>query len=41
MTIGFVQICTDLGSGLVVVPLVAIVLNISIAKAFSKWLVSK
>ncbi|KAJ6637083.1 Sodium-independent sulfate anion transporter [Pseudolycoriella hygida] len=34
-TIGFVQICTELGSGIVVVPLVAVLANIAIAKAFS------
>lgn len=36
-TIGFVQMCTELGSGIVVVPLVAVLANVAIAKAFSKW----
>lgn len=35
-TIGFIQICTELGSGIVVVPLVAVLANVAIAKAFSE-----
>lgn len=35
-TIGFLDICRDLGSGLFVVPLVAVSANIAIAKTFSK-----
>ncbi|KAG4067313.1 hypothetical protein HA402_000304 [Bradysia odoriphaga] len=34
-TIGFIQICTDLGTGIAVVPLVAVLANVAIAKAFS------
>lgn len=33
-TISFVTICSDLGSGIVVVPLVAVLANVAIAKAF-------
>lgn len=35
-TIGFVDICSDLGSGFIVLPLVSILANVAIAKAFSK-----
>lgn len=36
-TVTFVQICSDLGSGIVVVPLVAVLANVAIAKAFCKY----
>lgn len=35
-TIGFVEICRDIGSGLILLPLVSILANVAIAKAFSK-----
>lgn len=36
-TYNFVQICSELGVGIFVVPLVSILTNISIAKALSKY----
>lgn len=36
-TVTFVQMCTDLGSGIVVVPLVAVLANVAIAKAFCEY----
>lgn len=36
-TLSFTQICSELGSGIIVVPLVAVLANVAIAKAFSKW----
>lgn len=36
-TVPFLQICADLGSGIVVVPLVAVLANVAIAKAFCKY----
>lgn len=35
-TVSFLTICTDLGSGIVVVPLVAVLANVAIAKAFCR-----
>lgn len=35
-TISFVEICSDIGSGLVLLPLVSILANVAIAKSFSK-----
>lgn len=35
-TLSFSQVCAELGSGIIVVPLVAILANVAIAKAFSK-----
>lgn len=35
-TIGFVEICSDIGSGLILLPLVSILANVAIAKSFSK-----
>lgn len=35
-TLSFTQICSELGSGIIVVPLVAVLANVAIAKAFSK-----
>lgn len=35
-TVTFITICSDLGSGIVVVPLVAVLANVAIAKAFCK-----
>ncbi|KAL5285458.1 hypothetical protein ACFFRR_007277 [Megaselia abdita] len=36
MTYGFVDICSELGSAIIVVPLVAVLANVAIAKAFAK-----
>lgn len=35
-TLSFTEVCTELGSGIIVVPLVAVLANVAIAKAFSK-----
>lgn len=35
-TVGFVEICSDIGSGLILLPLVSILANVAIAKSFSK-----
>lgn len=35
-TYGFFDICSELGSGLIVVPIVAVLANVAIAKAFGK-----
>lgn len=35
-TIGFLEICGDLGSAIIVVPLVAVLANVAISKAFSE-----
>lgn len=35
-TLSFTQVCAELGSGIIVVPLVAVLANVAIAKAFSK-----
>lgn len=35
-TIGFLEICSDLGSAIIVVPLVAVLANVAISKAFSE-----
>lgn len=35
-TVGFVDMCRELGSGIVVIPLVAVLANIAIAKSFCK-----
>lgn len=35
-TIGFIEICSDIGSGLILLPLVSILANVAIAKSFSK-----
>lgn len=37
-TLSFSQVCAELGSGIIVVPLVAVLANVAIAKAFSKWI---
>lgn len=36
VTYGFTDICRELGSGLIVVPIVAVLANVAIAKAFGK-----
>lgn len=36
-TIGFIEICSDIGSGLILLPLVSILANVAIAKAFSMF----
>lgn len=36
-TMSFGEICSELGSGIIVVPLVAVLANVAIAKAFSKF----
>lgn len=36
-TLSFPEVCAELGSGIVVVPLVAVLANVAIAKAFSKF----
>lgn len=38
-TLSFKEVCSELGTGIIVVPLVAILANVAIAKAFSKCLV--
>lgn len=35
-TLAFTEVCAELGSGLIVVPLVAVLANVAIAKSFSK-----
>lgn len=35
-TLSFTKVCQELGSGIIVVPLVAVLANVAIAKAFSK-----
>lgn len=35
-TVGFLEICSDLGSGLFLLPLVSVLANVAIAKSFSK-----
>jgi solute carrier family 26 (sodium-independent sulfate anion transporter), member 11 len=35
-TIGFIEICSDIGSGLILLPLVSVLANVAIAKSFSK-----
>lgn len=35
-TLSFTEVCTELGSGIIVVPLVAVLANVAIAKAFSE-----
>lgn len=39
-TLSFTQVCAELGSGIIVVPLVAVLANVAIAKAFSKFIYS-
>lgn len=36
-TLSFTEVCAELGSGIIVVPLVAVLANVAIAKAFSKF----
>lgn len=36
-TLSFTDVCAELGSGIIVVPLVAVLANVAIAKAFSKF----
>lgn len=36
-TLSFTQVCAELGSGVIVVPLVGVLANVAIAKAFSKF----
>lgn len=38
-TLSFTEVCTELGSGIIVVPLVAVLANVAIAKAFSKLII--
>lgn len=35
-TIGFIEICSDIGSGLILLPLVSVLANVAIAKSFSE-----
>lgn len=35
-TLSFKEVCSELGTGIIVVPLVAVLANVAIAKAFSK-----
>lgn len=37
-TLSFTQVCAELGSGIIVVPLVAVLANVAIAKAFSEFI---
>lgn len=37
-TLSFPEVCAELGSGIIVVPLVAVLANVAIAKSFSKFL---
>lgn len=39
-TLSFTEVCAELGSGIIVVPLVAVLANVAIAKAFSESLES-
>lgn len=36
-TIGFIEICSDIGLGLILLPLVSVLANVAIAKSFSKF----
>lgn len=36
-TIGFIEICSELGSGLILLPLVSVLANVAIAKSFSEY----
>lgn len=36
-TIGFVEMCSDIGSGLIMLPLISILANVAIAKSFSEF----
>lgn len=36
-TLSFTEICGELGTGIIVVPLVAVLANVAIAKSFSKY----
>lgn len=36
-TASFMEICGELGSGIIVVPIVAVLANVAIAKVFSKY----
>lgn len=38
-TVGFIEICEDLGSGIILVPLVSVLANVAIAKSFGKKLI--
>jgi solute carrier family 26 (sodium-independent sulfate anion transporter), member 11 len=40
-TIGFIEICGDIGSGLILLPLVSILANVAIAKSFCKSIESE
>lgn len=40
-TIGFLQMCSEMGSGIFVLPLIALLENIAICKAFGKILLFK
>lgn len=35
-TLSFTDVCAELGTGIIVVPLVAVLANVAIAKSFSK-----
>lgn len=35
-TVGFIEMCEDLGSGIILVPLVSVLANVAIAKSFGK-----
>lgn len=37
-TMGFVEMCSELGTGIVVIPLVAVLANIAIAKSFCEYI---
>lgn len=38
-TIGFIEICSDIGSGLILLPLVSILANVAIAKSFCEFII--
>lgn len=38
-TMGFVEMCSELGTGIIVIPLVAVLANIAIAKSFCEYIV--
>lgn len=39
-TIGLIEICGELGSGIIMIPLIAVSANVAIAKAFSELFIN-
>lgn len=38
-TVSFLEICEDLGTGIILIPLVAVLANVAIAKSFCKFII--